>query len=288
MRVMKQFAVFVLSVLGVCISTTLYAVNIDVKILNNIIATAEYSKGERDKPAVILLHGFLQTHHFQTVNRLGSYLADEGYTVLAPTLTLGVSQRKKSLSCEAIHLHSMEDDQHEIDFWVRWLQSRGHTSIVLVGHSYGSLQLLIYAANNKNPGVVRVIATSLVDIEYTIGREKNKRQINNAMNMQQQNVDALKNYQLNYCNKYVAPPAAFLSYAVWDKENVIKLLMRVSIPMHIIMGSKDNRADESWPAMLRGAHADVLTVEGAGHFFDAEYEFDLVDSVMVLMKDVRP
>jgi len=280
MWVMRQFVLFFISALGVCLSTLSFAEIVEVKIHKNIIATAEYVKGDPDKPAVILLHGFLQTHHFQTVNRLGAYLADEGYTVLSPTLTLGVSKRRKSLSCEAIHLHSMDDDQKEIKFWVSWLTQRAHTGVVLIGHSYGSLQLLIYAANNNDPAVIKVIATSLVDIEHTIGSDVNKHQVDSAKKMLEQNIDELKSYRINYCNKYMAPPSVFLSYAIWNKEKVVELLMATSTPVHIIMGSKDNRVSQNWLALLKEANANVLMVEGAGHFFDAEYEFDLVDSVM--------
>ena len=99
---------------------------------------------QRDKPAVLLLHGFLQTRDFPTVATLARGLRDAGYPVLSPTLSLNIPNRSQSLACEAIHRHSLDDDIGEIARWVDWLKSHGHRSIVLIGHSFGSLQLLAY------------------------------------------------------------------------------------------------------------------------------------------------
>ena len=97
-----------------------------------ISASAEYLVGQRDKPAVLLLHGFLQTREFPTVATLARGMHDAGYTVLSPTLSLGIPNRRHSLACEAVHHHSLDDDVSEIARWVGWLKSRGHRSIVLV------------------------------------------------------------------------------------------------------------------------------------------------------------
>ena len=69
---------------------------------SGIKATAFYSEGEAGKPAILLLLGFLQTRNYLTVNSLSTSLADEGFTILAPTLTLGISNRKRSLPCDAV------------------------------------------------------------------------------------------------------------------------------------------------------------------------------------------
>src|SRR5512143_4272871 len=104
-----------------------------------IPANAEYLIGERSKPAVLLLHGFLQTRAFPTVATLARGLQDAGYSVLSPTLSLGIPNRTQSLACEAVHRHSLDADVAEISRWVGWLKAHGHHAIVLVGHSFGSL-----------------------------------------------------------------------------------------------------------------------------------------------------
>src|SRR4030066_1423496 len=130
-----------------------------------ITASAEYLIGERSKPAVLLLHGFLQTRDFPTVATLARGLQDAGYTVLAPTLSLNIPNRAQSLACEAVHKHSLDDDVAEIGRWVRWLKSRGHHSIVLVGHSFGSLQLLAYLSLKPDAAVKAYIGASLIEAQ---------------------------------------------------------------------------------------------------------------------------
>ena len=128
-------------------------------------ASAEYLVGERNKPAVLLLHGFLQTREFPTVATLARGLHDAGYTVLSPTLSLNIPNRKQSLACEAVHRHSLDDDVAEIGRWVNWLKSRGHRAIVLLGHSFGSLQLLAYLSAKPDAAVKGYIGTSLIEAQ---------------------------------------------------------------------------------------------------------------------------
>jgi hypothetical protein len=98
---------------------------VEAKLPNGIIATADFRTGQPARPAVLLLHGFLQTRHSPPMSSLANTLADQGYTVLTPTLTLGINRRAKSLACEAVHTHDLESDVGEIGFWVDWLTGKG-------------------------------------------------------------------------------------------------------------------------------------------------------------------
>lgn len=178
----------------------------------------------------------------------------------------------------------MQDDIAEIKFWLDWLEKKGYQNVLLVGHSYGSLQLLSYQAKHRNDNIKNIIATSLVDIEYVIGQKVNQSQISNAKKLVEQNNNSLGNYKISHCNKYVASPTAFLSYAKWDKKEIINLLNKVRTPVNIVMGSKDKRMAKNWPNILKQAKARVVMIKGANHFFDAEFEFDLVESVIGLIQ----
>src|SRR5574340_736580 len=138
---------------------------VQLQVRPGIQTSAEYLDGQRDKPAVLLLHGFLQTRDFPTVATLARGLHDAGYSVLSPTLSLGIPNRKTSLACEAVHAHGLNDDVAEIARWVAWLKSQGHRSIVLVGHSFGSMQLRAYLAVRPDSAVKAYIGTSLVEAQ---------------------------------------------------------------------------------------------------------------------------
>ncbi len=129
---------------------------VQLEVRPGITASAEYLIGERSKPAVLLIHGFLQTREFPTVATLARGLQDASYTVLSPTLSLNIPSRTQSLACEAVHKHSMDEDVDEIGRWVRWLKSNGHRDIVLLGHSFGSLQLLAYLSEQTGCGRQRL------------------------------------------------------------------------------------------------------------------------------------
>jgi len=250
---------------------------------NGLIAKAEYSENELNKPAILILHGFLQTHNSNTIIQLSSHLTTEGYSVLAPSLTLGVSKRKQSLSCEAIHLHSMDDDINEIDHWVKWLTKKGFKEVYIIGHSYGSLHAIIYAANKANPIVRKLIATSLVDNEHGVGKKNHKKQLAIVKNKISNKDTSLGKYKISFCKEYISPSDAFFSYAKWNQNQIISLLNSIKTPVHIILGSSDNRIDKNWPNRLNTAGAKLTIIEGANHFFAAEYEFDLADSVISLL-----
>ena len=121
-----------------------------IQIGNGISGLAEYSEGDNDKPAVLVLHGIFQTKEFSTIRLIGDHLEDSGYSTLRPTLSLGLDSRRQSLACEAIHTHSMETDITEITKWVDWLQKKTGKPVILVAHSAGATQLVAYLDKNKD------------------------------------------------------------------------------------------------------------------------------------------
>lgn len=258
-----------------------------VTLPSGYAASAEYRPGQPDKPAVLVLHGFLSTRNFLTVLNLTNALADSGYTVLTPNLTLGVNMRDVTLACEAIHTHTLSDDLAEINYWVEWLVSHGNKNVVLLGHSVGSLHGLVYTLEFKNPAVKKLIAASLVDMESVIGVAVSQAQIKKAQALLDRNDNTLATYQLSYCKKYVAPPKAFLSYASWSRQRIVQAISKTAVPVEVILGGNDSRLGAGWADQLRGTGVSLHIIAGADHFFSNEYEFDLLDSVVASLRSVH-
>lgn len=257
---------------------------VEARMSNGLIATAEYRESDSDLPAVLIIHGFLATRNFQTVSRLSNALYDEGYTVLAPTLSLNVDKRKVSLPCEAIHTHTMEDDTREISYWVNWLNAKGKDNIIMVGHSYGSIMILSYALKNRHPSVKKLVATSLVVDEHTLDEKIIDGQIKSALAQLKKGDKNLGEYEISYCKRFVAPPDAYLSYASWSQPRLLQSLSKVTVPIHVILGGNDNRVEKNWPKTLKKNGVNLTLVNGANHFFDAEHEFDLLENVIESIK----
>jgi len=279
MKTIIKLSVIVILFLN-CTFTTVYSATIKKKLPNGFTSTAEYLIGDKNKPAVLILHGLLQTRNYLTVQSLITAISDEAYTVLAPNLSLSISNRKKSLPCEAIHNHTMEQDINEIDFWVNWLEKKGHNNIVLVGHSFGSLQLVVYTNQKKPPSVKKIITTSLIDVERTNNNTLLKSFVSKAQQQIKNNDTQLHEYPISYCKKYVSPAKNYISYARWNKDLLLTELNKLSIPITIILGSGDIRLDKNWVTRLKKAKLNLIMIEGANHFFDRSHEFDMNDNVL--------
>lgn len=261
------------------------AAPVEAKLPSGTIATADYRAGQPSRPAILLLHGFLQTRHAPPMSRLADTLADQGYTVLSPTLSLGIDRRSQSLACEAVHTHTINDDVAEIGFWTNWLAGNGHKSIVLIGHSTGSKQILLYVAQQPNAAVKKAILTSLIADDSD---DKERRSAIAQLKKQTSNEPPLGRFTLSYCKKnYAAPPRAFLSYVELDAGKTLGLLGKARVPLEIVLGGADATMDKGWPEKIRSRGMPVAVIENAGHFFDGEQEFDLADKVETVLKTLR-
>jgi len=249
------------------------------KISDKITANAEFYQGEPGKANILILHGFLITHNFHTVTRLAESLHGLGFSVLTPTLSLGINKRKKMLACEAIHLHSAQDDILELDHWVKWLKEKSDEDIVLIGHSTGSLITTSYLSTRPFIGVKQAIFLSMPDFGPSHFSKETTEMAETAKKLIKDNNHSLFEFGLAYCQKYTSTPENFLSYYHLSKDNIFKNLKKISIDKTLILGSEDKRINQQWNHDLARLGINVIEIEGANHFFDYEYEFDLLDTV---------
>lgn len=255
-----------------------HAVIVQLEVRPAIPASAEYLSGQRDKPAVLLLHGFLQTREFPTIATLAQGLHSAGYTVLTPTLSLGIPYRQQSLPCEAVHTHSLDDDVAEIAHWLNWLKSQDHRSIVLLGHSFGSLQLLAYLTAGPDAAVKAFIGASLAEAQ--IGTTPRADLVARLESQIPGTRRALVTERLAYCSKYLSTPQALLSYVRWDQAHTLAALKHSPVEVRLIMGDADYMLERSWLKALKHVRVPMVIVKGANHFMDGEHESDLLDHTL--------
>jgi pimeloyl-ACP methyl ester carboxylesterase len=273
---------FLLCLLFSALPASAQAVITQLEMRPGIPASAEYLAGQADKPAVLLLHGFLQTRAFPTVATLARGLHDMGYSVLSPTLSLGIPNREKSLACEAVHTHSLNDDVMEITRWVAWLKSQGHRSIVLVGHSFGSMQLLAYLTVAPDAAVKAYIGTSLVEAQIgTTSRADLIERLERQVRHKQRD---LVTQRLSFCKNYRSTPQALLSYVRWDQPRTLTALKQAPVSTQLIMGDADELLERDWIKSLDDVQAPMVIVRGANHFMDGEHEFDLLEHTLAFLE----
>ena len=268
------------TVLWLAVAGPTRADSVVIPVSDGLSASADYYAAEPERPAVVLIHGFLQTRYTTTIPGLRDSLAAAGYSVLTPTLRLGIDQRRRSLACEAVHTHTMDDDIAEIRAWLAWLRDRGHKRVALIGHSFGSLHVLAYLLDQPDPMVVKSIAISLVDLEHGTGASRAAAEVERALEMRARGDETLSAFEISYCRRYVAPATAFLSYATWSKQRILGSLKELPLPLEVLMGGSDQRMDPDWPRMLAEHGVRVATIDGANHFFDGIHEFDLAEKIL--------
>ena len=256
------------------------AAGISQRLPSGLIAHAEYHQGQAGMPAVLVLHGFMTTQNFSIIRTIVAELHEQGYAVLAPTLTLGIDDRRGGLACEAIHTHTMESDLDEVAWWAEWLIARHPGPLTLVGHSSGSLQLIAFAASRPDIPLATVVATSPIHFGQDYSAELVDQQISRARQRIARSSPGLDRYSLTFCEQsYVATPQSYLSYAAWDRDRVLAALRQTVVPVQAVLGSADPRATDAWLHGLRDAGAEVKVLAGASHFFDATHEFELLDII---------
>lgn len=253
---------------------------VKARLPSGTIISAGFHAGKKGLPAVLVLHGFLQTRTFPTIASTTQALSEAGYTVLTPTLSLGISGRNKSLPCEAVHLHGLDDDAAEIAFWVRWLTQKGHSNISLVGHSFGNVQLLASLNRAPMPAVKQLLMISLIDVEAKQSAQQRARLAQGLRDRVARGDRSLAGVEFGHCRKYVGPPAALLSYMAISRAGILDSLVKSPVPAEVIMGGKDDRMGPDWVDKLASRGIAVRTISGASHFFDNQYEFDLQDAVL--------
>lgn len=258
-----------------------HAEKVRANLPSGLGVSADYRAGDTSRPALMVLHGFLQTNEFQATRNIIEGLAGLGYAVLSPNLSLGVADRRKSLPCQALHKHTVSGDVAEIDFWVDWLVRHGQKRIILVGHSWGGQHALAYMQAHPKGPVTGIVAVSLVRARQSAQTVAEQAAAANAM--LDSETPGLKRYELNFCREFAATPQSYLSYASWTDDKVLASLKDLPVPVYVILGGNDRRSDESWRTALAASGATVAVVPGADHFFSSLYEFDLVDAMQAAL-----
>lgn len=256
------------------------AETVEAKLPTGIIAAADFRAGKSSRPAIITIPGFLQNRESPPMSSLANTLVDHGYTILSPTLSLGIHHRIKSLGCEAAHMHTKDDDIAEINFWTNWLTRKGYRRIVLIGHSAGGLQILQYLTQKPNPAIKQAILVSPITLRTNLQEAQTT-----AARLKSGEISGkeLGHFTLGYCNtNYVSLPAAYLSY-VADDNKILSQFDHIKVPVEAILGAADTAMPPGWPEKIRDHGASVTIIDGANHFFDGPQEFDLADKVISIL-----
>jgi len=262
------------------VSAPTFAETVEVKLPSGIEVTADFHKGIPAQAAVLLLHGFLQTHHAPPLSTLASDLASKGYTTLSPTISHGINRRKQSMPCEMVHTHFIHEDLAEVNYWVNWLAQKGHKNIVLIGFSStGNINVLLHNAQGAHPAVSKSILISMNPLAIKQAELKKARSANVA---NPEIHKRPKTYSVGYCRKsFVSTLGSYLSYAQYHENHMLTLLTQNTVPTEFIFGTSDTILPVNWIEKVKAIRpkSHFSFIENANHFFEEKFEFDLAEKV---------
>lgn len=110
-------------------------------------ANLDLAAGKTVSDGVILItHAGLATRSMELYVYLQKLFKEKGYSTLAINLSLGLNNRHGMYDCKVTHRHLYTDAADEIGAWVDWLKQQGTKRVVLLGHSRGSGETALYAA----------------------------------------------------------------------------------------------------------------------------------------------
>lgn len=260
---------------------------VTLEMPSGLSAQGSYWAGTPDMPAVLIQHGFLQTHEFHTVRNLAQALTATGFHVLTPTLTLGVDRRAASLPCEAVHTHSLDQTREELAVWTDWLHTASSRAPVLIGHSAGNMNVLAYLEDAPADRVAHAIFISVAYFGNGEVNFESPEHAERARSALDRGDHGLTDLALGFCRQYTTTPAAYLSYYDWDRPRTEQALQMANVPSTLIAGSADNRINLDWIETIQRHGAEVRVIDGANHFYDELHEFDLLDEIeQILRKQV--
>src|SRR5689334_141118 len=118
---------------------------------DNLILSGLYSFGDKNKEAIIFIHGFgtdFYTHKFP--QEIGDALnSNQNAYVLAQNRGTGLftefvsGDRSKGIYLGSYY-EKIDDAHLDISAWINYLKAEGYTKFILMGHSLGTIKSVRY------------------------------------------------------------------------------------------------------------------------------------------------
>ena len=213
--------------------------------LGDLRLNANLEGAEGASTAWLVLHGTRAHAEMEIVQALQAGLAERGHASLAPTLSLGIDDRRGFLPCSDGWAAGEGTVAAELDRWIGVLKARGFEHVNLLGHSRGAVHLARYASAPVSPVVGRLV---LLGPPVLAGPEPER-----------------------------APGCA------GDRLESLPSLADVQLRTDVVLGSDDavaRWAEENRRAAEARSGVRTFVIDGADHFFRDLYLEDVLDLVV--------
>ena len=242
-------------------------------------ASLEMADGKQFQDGMVLVvHGLMGHKRMEIIKESQRVLKEQGLSSLAINISLGVDNRHGLLNCDIPHRHLQDDAIGEISSWVNWLRERGSTRIILLAHSRGANQAMVYAVEALDPEVTRLVLLAPgTGLSRRSFEDRWGDGYDETLARAQQLVAAGKgdelmdNVDMLYCPRVSATANAWISYYGDHRfRKFQEYLPRIQIPTLIVAGTVDERFPNisvDVEPYVDGEKIQLSIIEGAGHFF---------------------
>jgi pimeloyl-ACP methyl ester carboxylesterase len=291
--------VIFLSVAGMLLLTSAIAVDAKEVIqqfngltLNANLELAEDS-GEFPDDVVLIVHGLMGHNRMEIIDTAQQALLDNGRNSLAINLSLGVDNRKGFLVCDTPHRHLQDNAVSEISAWVAWLRERDVKEIVLLSHSRGANESMIYAATQLDTEITHLVMLAPgVDDSKQHFENRYGKTFDQTLERMKKEQDAgrgdqlVKNVDFWSCPKATVTPDSFVSY-YGENSRFRKFetyIPKIKIPLLVVNAGADElvpNIEANLAKFVDGVRLRLVTIEGSGHFF---LDFNIEEAVEAIIE----
>ena len=244
-------------------------------------------------PVVLMLHGTLAHGDMEIMSTLREVFAEEGWGALSVSLSFGEDRRTGMYPCDARHQHLAGDAAAELAAWRAWLNDRGVTRVVLLGHSRGALQMAAFAADAEPSAAEALVLVAPPAPPDGRQAERYRARFDDdlaariraaeALVAADRGDEVLTGVGFLYCDDARVTAASFLSYyGSAAPTDVRRFLQGSRLPVLVIAGSEDE-ISAGLPAVLgpvlSAPRQRLVEIDGADHFFRDLYAYDVVEAV---------
>ena len=226
-----------------------------------------------NKRVFLIVHGTLAHNGMEIIESLLSILQEEGEAALALTLSLNINDRKGMFPCDIKHTHQHEDALAEIGLWLDWLSAQGATSVVLIGHSRGSIQVADYLAKNQDKRVQQAVLIAPPTASKGTPKEITV----------QADTGNIKVETFLHCASSSVTTSSYASYYGEHPTNTtLKTIATMQLPVLLFLGSEDRvvKAKDWMSSTPLPANIQLNVIPGADHFFRDLYAYEIVEQVI--------
>jgi len=241
--------------------------------------------------AVLLVHGvggnFYGPSFFATMT---DKLLDEGCAVARVNnrghdLMYTTARGRLGASYETV-----DDCRLDLRAWVDFMASRGHERVAIWGHSLGALKTVYYLATESDLRVVAAVATSPPRFSFeAYSRKETAERFLAQYEQARARVDADDPEALLSVkvptNLVLAARTYVDKYGPDDRYDLLKLLPKVRVPLHLAIGSEEGQSPEGADWFPFGHLASDLAaiaavsplidcdvIAGANHAYSARHQ----------------